>query len=74
MNDLIIDIATKDKAKIIARLEKLRTTVTVSDGGEYHEDRYYSIIRLTTTRTESEVEDWLYNMKTPIDYVGVCKG
>jgi hypothetical protein len=74
MNELIIDIATKDKAKIIARLEKLRTTDTVSDGGEYHQDRTYSIIRLTTSRTETEVEDWLYNMKAPVDYVGVCQG
>jgi hypothetical protein len=72
MNDLIIDIATRDKAKIIARLAKLKTTGDVADGGEYHMDRYYSVIRLTTTRTETEVEDWLYNMKAPVDYVGVC--
>lgn len=68
MNHIGIDVFTRSKSKLLARLRTLPTTIAVHDGGEYREDRNYSQIHLTTTESESEVEDWLY--RTNQDYVG----
>ncbi len=69
MNHLGIDVETKDKFKIIARLSKLKTTRAVTDGGMYNEDHKYSQIQIDTDWTEAELEDWLYRTKG-IEYVG----
>jgi len=73
MNNLIIDVKTKDANRLIKRLEKLATTFTVEHGGMYRQDPHYSQIHLTTTKTVDETEDWLYNSKANFDYVGVVE-
>lgn len=69
MNNLGIDVKTKDKAHLIRRLRALKTTDTVEDGGMYHEDRSYSQVWLTTEWSEKELDDWLYRTKG-INYIG----
>lgn len=71
VNDLGIDVETRTKRRLIARLAKLKTTTSVEDGGEYRQDRSYSIVYVSTTKTEEELDDWLYNTKDDIEYVGV---
>lgn len=72
-NQLIIDTHTKTKGNLIARLKRLNSTLKVQDGGAYREDASYSQVRLSTTKTEVEVDNWLWRTKG-IDYVGVCAG
>tara|TARA_R100001377_G_scaffold51198_1_gene29947 strand:- start:339 stop:575 length:237 start_codon:yes stop_codon:yes gene_type:complete len=72
MPSLIIDIATADVNKLVARLARLKTTQHVQDGGAYREDIYYSQVLLDTSKTEAEVDMWLYSMKKPLECVGVC--
>ena len=67
----IIDAYTGSAKALIRRLKPLKTTVEVSAGGMYHMDTQYSQVHLTTTKTEAEVDKWLYDMKQPIGYVGV---
>jgi hypothetical protein len=69
MNHIGIDVFTKDKAKLIARLKALVSTEDARDGGMYREDKNYSQVHLDTTKTEMEVDAWLYTLKG-IDYVG----
>ena len=64
-----IDVLTKGKKETIRRLRRLKTTIEVSDGGVYWEDRNYSQIHIDTTWTEEQLNDWLYRMKG-IEYVG----
>lgn len=72
MNRLGIDCDTPNKGALMRRLARLKSVESATDGGEYREDRSYSQIHVTTTMTESELEDWLYKY-SPIDYVGVFK-
>lgn len=72
MFSLIIDVATKDKKKLMRRLRALKSTMSCEDGGEYHEERYYSQVHLETALTEQNVDDWLYKTKG-FDYVGVTE-
>ena len=67
----IIDVETIDKNHIIRRLDRLKTTISVEDNGEYHQDRSYSQIKIDTTWTEEKLEDWLYQGN--FDYVGTVK-
>ena len=69
MNHLGIDVRTKDKKRLIARLKGLVSTVSVEDGGAYYEDLSYSQVWLTTHKTEKELDDWLYKTRG-IEYVG----
>lgn len=69
MNKLGIDVRTKDKARLMARLRGLVSTVSVQDGGTYHEDPSYSQVWLDTSKTEGELDAWLYGTKG-IEYVG----
>lgn len=64
-----IDVATKDKSKLIVRLARLKTTTSVVDGGQYSQDRNLSQVHIDTTWTEAELDDWLYSTKG-IEYVG----
>lgn len=64
-----IDVPTKGKGKTISRLRNLKTTLSVEDGGEYHEDRNYSQIHIDTTWTEDQLDAWLGRAKG-VDYVG----
>ena len=72
MNNLGIDTKTKGKKALISRLKALKTTISVCDGGEYCQDRSLSQIHISTSWTEEELENWLYNAKN-VDYIGVFK-
>ena len=65
-----IDVLTKDKKKLITRLAKLKTTISVTDGGEYSMDRHYSQIHIDTHMTEEQLDNWLYKVKHNADYQG----
>ena len=71
-NRFIIDTDTPTKKQVIAALKRLKTTINVVDGGQYQQDRYYSQVWIETLKTETELENWLYNSSIPmLDYVGV---
>jgi hypothetical protein len=63
INKLGVDCETHDKKELIGRLGKLKTTVTVEDGGMYHQDKEYSQIWIDTTMTEEELDCWLFETK-----------
>lgn len=65
-----IDVTTRTKKRLIRRLAALKTTIDVQDGGVYREDYAYSQVHLTTTKTEAEVDDWLYRIKGDIEFCG----
>jgi len=65
-----IDVRTKDKKKLITRLARLKSTVSISDGGEYSMDRTYSQIHIDTHMTEEQLDNWLYRVKHGADYQG----
>lgn len=69
VNHLGIDVRTKDKNKLVARLRSLVSTVSVEDGGLYHEDLTYSQVWVTTHKSMKELDDWLYTLKG-IEYIG----
>lgn len=71
MNQLGIDVHTKDAKRLIAKLKTLKTTMCVEDGGMYREDPTYSRVWLTTSWTEQGLDNWLYNTKHGCEYVGV---
>ena len=68
MPKVVIDLSPKSaKTMIVSKLRKLKTTVEVVDHGEYHfpaPTGWHKII-LETTKTEKEVEDWLYKLTLP---------
>lgn len=70
MNYLGIDIRTKDARRLIARLKRLKSTISVEYGGAYWEDPSYSQVHLTTTWSEGKLDDWLYRTKHGCQYVG----
>lgn len=70
MNNLLIDVATKDAGKLISRLKRLKSTAHVWSAGQYRMDSSYTLIHIDTTKTEDQLDDWLY--KSGLDYVGAC--
>ena len=68
INNLGVDCYTRGKNALISRLKKLKTTVSVEDGGCYHMDENYSQVHVDTFLTESELDDWLY--KNNLGYCG----
>lgn len=70
MNFIGIDVETKHKAKMIAALARLKSTECVADGGVYHSYASISVIRLTTTLTEEQVDEWACRVKAGDGYVG----
>ena len=69
-NHLGIDVKSVDANRLIRRLKRLKTTVSVADGGAYHADRNYSQVHLETSWTESELDKWLYGVNHGADYQG----
>ena len=65
VNSLGIDVSTDGKGLLISKLKKLTSTVSVMDGGQYREDRTISQIIIDTEMTESELDDWCYNVSLP---------
>lgn len=72
MAKFIIDTPTKGKTALINKLKRLKSTISVEDGGEYHADNIYSQVHIDTTMTQEKLEDWLWRTKG-IDYIGVCE-
>lgn len=70
MNHFGIDVYTKDKAKLIARLKRLVSTITATDGGVYRDYKSFSQVHLTTNKTEAQLDAWLDKTKD-IEYVGI---
>ena len=65
VNKLGIDVATADKAIIMTKLKRLTSTKSVTDGGEYREDREISQIHIDSILTEDDLDDWLYKALFP---------
>jgi hypothetical protein len=70
-NHYIIDVETSDKDNIIESLEKFPGTLSVKDGGMYHQDHNYSQVLLTSEKTEVQIDSFLYEGN--FDYVGVVQ-
>lgn len=68
MNRIGVDIRGKSaKNMIVSKLKKLKTTINLDDMGEYFfsgTTGWYKII-IDTTKTEVEVDAWLYNLRMP---------
>lgn len=67
-----IDVRTKSLNNLLRRLERLVSTDSVENGGMYHMDKSYSQILVTTSKTEDELDHWLWSLKGPnTNYVGI---
>ena len=64
-----LDIETHDVKKVLRALLRLKSTVSAVDGGMYHEDAGYSQVHVETSKTEDEMDKWLYDRG--FDYCGV---
>lgn len=73
VNSFGIDVETGGKGMLISKLKKLKSTISVSDGGVYWMDKSYSQVWIETELTESELDDWIYNVSFPrwIEIVGI---
>lgn len=70
MNHIGIDVNTCSKAKMIRALARLKSTHSVEDGGVYHADAAFSVVRLRTDWTESQVDEWACRVDAGSGYVG----
>ena len=66
-----VDVETRTAKKLARRLDALKSTALLNGPHPYHADPSYSAIRLVTTKTERELEDWLYSTNHGAEYVGV---
>lgn len=70
----IIDVETRSLKNILRRVKQLKSTVSAEDGGVYWEDPSYAKIRLESTKTEREIDEWLYSLTGKnTNYVGVTE-
>lgn len=73
LRNLGIDVWTKDARKLRTRLKRLKSTISVEDGGMYREGPEYSQIHITTIMTQDELDHWLWATKHGCGCVGVFK-
>ena len=66
----IIDVETHDVKRLVRRLKRLNSTIEVYDNGEYTDCTEYSQVFINSTKTEAEIENWLWQYSN-CDYVGV---
>lgn len=72
MNRFIIDCYTDGKREGINRLEKLKSTIDIQDGGVYRQGPECSQIWIETSLSETELEHWLWKSKFRyFHYIGV---
>jgi hypothetical protein len=71
MNNLGIDIATRDVNRMVKRLDALKTTACVEGNGRYQQDPNISQVLINTSWSEDELDDWLYKVNHKCDYYGV---
>ena len=62
INSFGIDVQTTGRGLLISKLEKLKTTVNVEDGGVYWMDKSQSQVWIDTFMSEEELGEWLYNI------------
>lgn len=72
-NFIGIDVENAHKAVMIRALSRLKSTVCVADGGKYHSDASLGVVRLATTLTEEQVDEWACRVKAGAGYVGTFK-
>lgn len=65
-----IDCKTKHAKKLLKRLSSLKSTQYVENMGAYREDNTYTMLHIETTKTEEELDNWLYKVNHGCDYVG----
>jgi hypothetical protein len=70
LNNLGIDVYTKDASFLRLQLGRLKATHSIEDGGMYWMDKNYSQIHITTVWNEEELDNWLYKTKHHCKYIG----
>lgn len=73
VNSIGIDCDTHLQARMINALKRLKSTVSVQDGGKYHQSPEHCVIRLETTMSEEQVDDWACRVKAGSGYIGTFK-
>lgn len=71
INKFIIDVETFDIKRIIRRLKRLKSTIEVTNGGQYVLEPDSSQIWIDTLLTEDQLDHWLW--KTGMEYIGVIE-
>lgn len=71
MPSYIIDTETKGHNLIIRRLSRLKSTVLVTDNGQYINCPECSQLNVESTLSEKELDNWLW--RNNLDYIGVVK-
>lgn len=69
MPNYIIDTKTKGHKLILRRLNRLKSTISIQDNGQYSYCPYYSQLSVESTLSEDELDNWLW--KNNLDYIGV---
>ncbi len=58
---LRVEVYTQEKNVVIGRLKALMTTVVIEDMGELWEDPVFSALNITTTKTDVDMDRWLWS-------------
>ena len=73
VNRIGIDCDTHLQARMINALKRLKSTVSVQDGGKYRMSPAQCVVRLETTMTEEQVDEWACRVKAGSGYIGTFK-
>ena len=73
VNSIGIDCDTHLQARMINALKRLKSTVSVQYGGKYHMSPAQCVVRLETTMTEEQVDEWACRVKAGSGYIGTFK-
>ena len=71
-NRFIIDSMTSMVKKNIGALKKLKSTISVENGGVYRDDANYSQIHLVSDKQLNDLEDWFWRTKY-VEAVGIVE-
>jgi len=66
-----IDIWTVHRSKLQQWLGRLKSTMEIENGGQYHQCPEESQLWITTTMSQEELEGWLYRVNHGCEYTGV---
>lgn len=73
VNSIGIDCETRLQARMINALKRLKSTISVQNGGKYHMSPECCVIRLETTMSEDQVDKWACRVKAGYGYIGTFK-
>ena len=73
VNSIGIDCDTNLQACMINALKRLKSTISVQDGGKYHMIPAQCVVRLETTMSEEQVDEWACRVKAGAGYIGTFK-